>query len=153
MHRRQHELHEKGVQIRFVGRDDWRVPKRLSKRMDEASELTRKNTKLKFTIAFIYGGRAEIVDAFRSMMKAGISPDKLNEKVLARHLYDPQMPEVDLMIRTSGEYRTSNFLLWHLAYSEMWFTDTLWPDFVRGDVAKAVYDYQNRTRRYGGVTG
>lgn len=151
--RRQNELHEKGVQIRFVGRNDWRVPKRLTKRMNEASELTRKNTKLKFTIAFNYGGRAEMVDAMKSLMKAGVSPDKINEKMISRHLYDPQMPEVDLMIRTSGEYRTSNFLLWHLAYSEMWFTDTLWPDFDRSDVAKAIYDFQNRTRRYGGVTG
>ena len=151
--RRQNELHEKGVQIRFVGRNDWRVPKRLTKRMNEASDLTRKNTKLKFTIAFNYGGRAEMVDAMKSLMKAGVSPDKINEKMISRHLYDPQMPEVDLMIRTSGEYRTSNFLLWHLAYSEMWFTDTLWPDFDRSDVAKAIYDFQNRTRRYGGVTG
>lgn len=149
--RRQQELHERGVQIRFVGRTDWRVPKRLTKRMDEARELTKNNTKLKFTIAFNYGGRAEIVDAVKSLMKSGVSPDKINEKMIARHLYDPQMPDVDLMIRTSGEYRTSNFLLWELAYSEMWFTDTLWPDFDRTDMTKAVYDFQNRTRRYGGV--
>ncbi len=150
--RRQQELHERGVRIRFVGRNDWRVPKRLLKRMDEARELTKNNTTLTFTIAFNYGGRAEIVDAVKSLMKSGIAPDKINEKVLARHLYDPQMPDVDLMIRTSGEYRTSNFLLWELAYSEMWFTDTLWPDFTREDMSKAVYDFQNRTRRYGGVT-
>lgn len=150
--RRQEELHERGVQIRFVGRNDWRVPKRLIKRMDESSELTKNNTKLKFTIAFNYGGRAEIVDAVKSLMKSGVSADRINEKMLARHLYDPKMPEVDLMIRTSGEYRTSNFLLWQLAYSEMWFTDTLWPDFTRTDMAKAIYDYQNRTRRYGGAT-
>jgi undecaprenyl diphosphate synthase len=150
--RRQHELHERGVQIRFVGRNDWRVPKSLIKRMDEARELTKNNTRLKFTIAFNYGGRAEIVDAVKSLVKSGVSPDKINEKMLARHLYDPQMPDVDLMIRTSGEYRTSNFLLWELAYAEMWFTDTLWPDFTREDISKAVYDYQNRTRRYGGVT-
>lgn len=150
--RRQQELHERGVRIRFVGRNDWRVPKRLMKRMDEARELTKKNTKLTFTIAFNYGGRAEIVDAVKSLVKSGVAPDKINEKMLARHLYDPQMPDVDLMIRTSGEYRTSNFLLWELAYSEMWFTDTLWPDFSREDMSKAVYDFQNRTRRYGGVT-
>lgn len=150
--RRQQELHERGVRIRFVGRNDWRVPKRLVKRMDEARELTKSNTKLTFTIAFNYGGRAEIVDAVKSLVKSGVAPDKINEKVLARHLYDPQMPDVDLMIRTSGEYRTSNFLLWELAYSEMWFTDTLWPDFTRDDMSKAVYDFQNRTRRYGGVT-
>jgi undecaprenyl diphosphate synthase len=150
--RRQQELHERGVQIRFIGRNDWRVPKRLTKRMNEAAELTKNNTKLKFTIAFNYGGRAEIVDAVKSLMKSGVAADKINEKMLARHLYDPQMPDVDLMIRTSGEYRTSNFLLWELAYAEMWFTETLWPDFDRSDISKAVYDFQNRTRRYGGVT-
>lgn len=152
LERRQHELNDLGVQIRFVGRTDWRVPKRLIKRMDSARELTKKNTKMVLTIAFNYGGRAEIVDAVKSLMKSGVAADKINEKMLARHLYDPQMPDVDLMIRTSGEYRTSNFLLWELAYSEMWFTDTLWPDFVRNDMSKAVYDFQNRTRRYGGVT-
>ncbi|MGI9606468.1 MAG: polyprenyl diphosphate synthase [Acidimicrobiales bacterium] len=150
--RRMHELNDRGVQIRFVGRNDWRVPKRLLRRMDEARELTKNNRTLVFTIAFNYGGRAEIVDAVRSLMDQGISPDKVTEKMLAKHLYDPQMPEVDLMIRTSGEFRTSNFLLWQLAYSEMWFTDTLWPDFTRQTMADAVYDFQHRTRRYGGVT-
>lgn len=150
--RRQQELHERGVQIRFVGRNDWRVPKRLTKRMNEARELTKNNQKLNFTIAFNYGGRAEIVDATKSLIKAGVSVDKINEKMIARHLYDPQMPDVDLMIRTSGEFRTSNFLLWELAYAEMFFTDTLWPDFTREHMAEAVAEFQNRTRRYGGVT-
>lgn len=149
--RRQQELHEKGVQIRFVGRNDWRVPKRLTKRMNEASELTKNNRRLIFTIAFNYGGRAEIADAVKSLIKSGVSADKINEKMISRHLYDPQMPDVDLMIRTSGEYRTSNFLLWELAYAEMWFTDTLWPDFTREDMAQAAQDYHDRTRRYGGV--
>lgn len=152
LQRRQEELHELGVQIRFVGRNDWRVPKRLVKRMDEARELTKNNRKLIFTIAFNYGGRAEITDAIKSLMKSGIAPDKVNEKMIARHLYDGQMPEVDLMVRTSGEFRTSNFLLWHLAYSEMVFTETLWPDFTRADLAEAVAEYQQRSRRYGGVT-
>ena len=149
--RRQQELHEKGVQIRFVGRNDWRVPKRLTKRVNEASELTKNNRRLIFTIAFNYGGRAEIADAVKSLIKSGVSADKINEKMISRHLYDPQMPDVDLMIRTSGEYRTSNFLLWELAYAEMWFTDTLWPDFTRADMAQAAQDYRDRTRRYGGV--
>ena len=149
--RRQQELHERGVQIRFIGRNDWRVPKRLTNRMNEASELTKNNRKLIFTIAFNYGGRAEIADAVKSLIKSGVSADKINEKMIARHLYDPQMPDVDLMIRTSGEYRTSNFLLWELAYAEMWFTDTLWPDFTREHMGHAVHDFQHRTRRYGGV--
>ena len=149
--RRQQELHEMGVQIRFVGRNDWRVPKRLTQRMNEATELTKSNRKLIFTIAFNYGGRAEIADAVKSLIKSGVSADKINEKMISRHLYDPQMPDVDLMIRTSGEYRTSNFLLWELAYAEMWFTDTLWPDFTREHMAQAAQDYHDRTRRYGGV--
>ena len=119
--------------------------------MNEATELTKNNRNLIFTIAFNYGGRAEIADAVKSLIKSGVSADKINEKMIARHLYDPQMPDVDLMIRTSGEFRTSNFLLWELAYAEMWFTDTLWPDFTRQTMANAVYDYQHRTRRYGGV--
>lgn len=150
--RRQHDLNDMGVRIRFVGRNDWRVPKRLVKRMEEASELTKKNKTLTLVIAFNYGGRAEIVDAVKSLMKSGVSTDKVNEKMLARHLYDSEMPEVDLMIRTSGEFRTSNFLLWQLAYSEMWFTETLWPDFNRSHMAEAIADYHQRGRRYGGVT-
>ena len=135
-----------------MGRNDWRVPKRLVKRMDEASELTKNNKTLTLVIAFNYGGRAEIADAVKSLMKSGVSADKVNEKMIARHLYDSDMPEVDLMIRTSGEFRTSNFLLWQLAYSEMWFTDTLWPDFKREHMAEAIEDYHQRGRRYGGVS-
>ncbi len=150
--RRKHELHEMGVQIRFIGRRDWRVPKGLIRRMDEAAELTRKNKKMVFTIAFNYGGRAEIIDAMKQLMASGVSPDKVTEKMLARQLYDPDMPDVDLMIRTSGEYRTSNFLLWQLAYSEMLFTEELWPDFTRHSMRDAVAEYQSRSRRYGGVT-
>jgi len=150
--RRKHELNEMGVQIRFIGRRDWRVPKRLIRRMDEAAALTRNNKKLVFTIAFNYGGRAEIIDAMKALMAAGVDPDKVTEKMLARQLYDPDMPDVDLMIRTSGEYRTSNFLLWQLAYSEMLFTDELWPDFTRDSLRNAVAEYQSRSRRYGGVT-
>ena len=150
--RRQDELNEMGVRIRFVGRNDWRVPKRLVKRMEEASELTKNNKTLTLVIAFNYGGRAEIADAVKSLMESGVSPDKVNEKMIARHLYDSDMPEVDLMIRTSGEFRTSNFLLWQLAYSEMWFTDTLWPDFKREHMAEAIEDYHQRGRRYGGVS-
>lgn len=150
--RRQQELHERGVQIRFIGRRDRRVPKRLIRRMNEATELTKNNSKLIFTIAFNYGGRAEIVDAVQQLVADGVAPNKITEKSIAKRLYDGEMPDVDLMIRTSGEYRISNFLLWELAYSEMWFTDQLWPDFTRDDMRAAVSDFQNRTRRYGGVT-
>ena len=149
--RRRDELHERGVRIRFVGRRDWRVPKRVLRRMDESLELTRGNTTMTLTIAFNYGGRAEIVDAVRALVAEGTPAEKIDEKAIARHLYDPEMPEVDLMIRTSGESRISNFLLWELAYSELLFTEVLWPDFRRDDLVEAVREYQRRDRRFGGL--
>lgn len=151
--RRRDELHERGVQIRFVGRRDWRVPKRLIKRMNEATELTKDNRKLVFTIAFNYGGRAEIVDAVREIAASGIAPGKITEKTIAKHLYDPEMPDPDLVIRTSGEFRISNFLLWELAYSELLFTDTPWPAFGRDELLGAIAEFQDRERRFGGVDG
>jgi undecaprenyl diphosphate synthase len=149
--RRRDELHERGVRITFAGRRDWRVPRRLVKRMDEAIALTAGNRKLTFTIAFNYGGRAEIVDAVRALVAEGVKPEKIDEKAIARHLYDPKMPDPDLMVRTSGEHRISNFLLWELAYSELIFTDVLWPDFRREHLFEAVREYQRRDRRFGGV--
>jgi undecaprenyl diphosphate synthase len=151
--RRRDELNDRGVEIRFVGRRDWRVPKRLLKRMNEAAELTRGNHKLVFTIAFNYGGRAEIVDAVREIAASGMAADKITEKTIAKHLYDPQMPDPDLVIRTSGEYRMSNFLLWQIAYSELLFTDTPWPAFGREQLFDAIAEYQDRIRRFGGVDG
>ena len=150
--RRRDELHERGVRIRFVGRRDRRVPRRLLRLMDEAVELTRDNDSMTLTIAFNYGGRAEIVDAVRAVVRAGIAPERVNERTIARRLYDPEMPEPDLMIRTSGEFRTSNFLLWELAYSELYFTDTTWPDFRREDLYEAIRVYQERERRFGRVS-
>jgi undecaprenyl diphosphate synthase len=149
--RRRDELNQKGVRIRFSGRRDWRVPKRLLKQMDEAIQLTRKNRTLTLTIAFNYGGRAEIVDAVRALVADGVKADKIDEKAIARHLYDPEMPDPDLMVRTSGEFRISNFLLWELAYSELIFTDVLWPDFRREHLYEAVREFQQRDRRFGGV--
>ena len=150
--RRRDELHAKGVRVRFIGRRDWRVPRRVLRRIDEAVELTRGNRRLTLTLAFNYGGRAEIIDAVRAMVEAGTPADKVTEKRLRQHLYAPDMPDPDLVVRTSGEYRISNFLLWELAYSELVFTDVLWPDFRRQDLFDAVRDFQNRDRRYGGVT-
>ena len=151
--RRRDELNERGVRIRFVGRRDWRVPKRLIRRMDEASGLTEKNRRLTFTIAFNYGGRAEIVDAVRRIAASGTAPEKITESTIARNLYDPEMPDPDLVIRTSGEYRISNFLLWELAYSELVFTDTPWPEFQRREFFAAIREFQDRDRRFGGVDG
>ena len=148
---RRDELHEKGVRVRFAGRRDWRVPKRVLKRMDEAIELTRGNRTMTLTFAFNYGGRAEIVDAVKALVAEGVSADKVDEKAIRRHLYDPEMPDPDLMIRTSGEYRISNFLLWEMAYSELIFTEVLWPDFRREHLFEAVREFQRRDRRFGGV--
>ena len=149
--RRRDEMNDRGVRMRFIGRRDWRVPRRLVKRMDESIELTRHNSRMTFTIAFNYGGRAELIDAIKAMMRDGVSPEKVSEKKLRQYLYDPEMPDPDLMIRTSGEYRISNYLLWEIAYSELVFTETLWPDFRRQHLFGAVRIYQERERRFGGI--
>ena len=149
--RRRDELDERGVCIRFVGRRDWRVPRRVIRRMDETAALTEKNRRMTLTIAFNYGGRAEIVDAVRDLVADGVPAGKVDERAIRSRLYDPEMPDPDMVIRTSGEYRISNFLLWELAYSELVFSDVLWPDFRRQHLFDAVREYQRRDRRYGGV--
>jgi undecaprenyl diphosphate synthase len=149
--RRRDELHEKGVRVRYIGRRDWRVPRRVQRNIDEAIEMTRRNRRMTLNLAFNYGGRAEIVDAVRSLVASGVPADKVTEKRLRDHLYAPDMPDPEMMIRTSGEYRLSNFLLWELAYSELMFTDVLWPDFRREHLFDAVREFQGRSRRFGGV--
>jgi len=149
--KRRDQLHERNVRIRFIGRRDRRVPRRVIRRMEEAEALTRANTGLTFTVAFNYGGRAELVDAVQRIVDSGLR--RVSERTIARHLYDPDMPDPDLVIRTSGERRVSNFLLWELAYSELIFSDTLWPDFRREDLFKSIKEYQDRERRYGGLAG
>jgi undecaprenyl diphosphate synthase len=149
---RRDELHEKNIKMQFIGRRDWRVPKRILRRIDETLELTRNNTSMTVSMAFNYGGRAELVDAMRAIAAEGIKPDKINEKTIKAHLYDPEMPDPELMVRTSGEYRMSNFLMWELAYSELVFTDVLWPDFRRSDLYAAIDEYQQRERRFGGLS-
>jgi undecaprenyl diphosphate synthase len=149
--RRRDEMHERGVRMRFIGRRDWRVPRRLIRRMDESIALTERNRTMTFTIAFNYGGRAEIVDAVRQLVADGVPADKVDERAIRKRLYDPEMPDPDLMVRTSGEFRISNYLLWEIAYSELVFTDVLWPDFRREHLFDAVREYQARERRFGGV--
>jgi undecaprenyl diphosphate synthase len=149
--RRRDELNEKGVRIRFAGRRDWRVPRRVLKRMDESIELTRGNDTMTMTMAFNYGGRAEIVDAVRALVAEGVAPNKVDEKAIRRHLYFPDMPDPDLVIRTSGETRISNFLLWEIAYSELVFPEVLWPDMRRRHLYEAVIEFQQRVRRFGDV--
>jgi undecaprenyl diphosphate synthase len=149
--RRRDELDERGVRVRFVGRRDWRVPRRVIRRMDETVALTEKNRRMTLSIAFNYGGRAEIVDAVRGLVTDRVPAAKVDERAIRSRLYDPEMPDPDLVIRTSGEYRISNFLLWELAYSELVFSDVLWPDFRRQHLFDAVRQFQRRDRRYGGV--
>ena len=146
------ELHDKGVRIRFIGRRDWRVPKRLLRRIEESTTLTAGNRRLTLTVAFNYGAQAEIVDAVKQIVATGAGPADIDEALIAKHLYDPEMPDVDLWIRTSGECRISNFLIWQSAYAELVFVDTYWPDFRRGHLADAVAEYQSRNRRFGGLT-
>jgi undecaprenyl diphosphate synthase len=149
--RHRDELNERDVRIRFSGRRDWRVPKRLQKHIDNSVELTKTNRKLTLTIAFNYGGRAEIVDAIKTIIDSNVSSNKINDKLIAKHLYFPDMPDPDLMIRTSGEYRISNFLLWELAYTELVFLDVLWPDFRREHLYEAISIFQRRNRRFGKI--
>jgi undecaprenyl diphosphate synthase len=151
LERRQHELHEVGVRITFSGRRDWRVPRGVLRRMQEASALTANNTAMTLNIAFNYGGRAEIVDAVKQLIADGVSANKVDERSIAERLYHPELPDPDLIVRTSGEYRISNFLMWENAYSELVFTDVLWPDFRREDLYAAVGEYQQRERRFGGL--
>ena len=151
LERHAEDLNERNVRIRFIGRRDWRAPRGVLRRIDWATELTQHNTGMTFTVAFNYGGRAEIVDAVKALVATGVKADKIDEKAIRRHLYDSQMPDPDLVIRTSGEYRISNFLLWELAYSELVFTDVLWPDFRREDLFEAVREFQRRDRRFGAI--
>ncbi len=144
-------LNEDGVRITFSGRRDWRVPKRVLKSMDDAAQLTRRNRTMTLNIAFNYGGRAEIVDAVARLVADGVSANKVDEKAIRSRLYHPELPDPDLVVRTSGEYRISNFLLWEMAYSELVFTDVLWPDFRREDLYRAIEEFQSRERRFGGV--
>lgn len=149
--RRRDELHERGVKVRFSGRRDWRVPRRLVRRMDETVELTRRNKVMDLVIAFNYGGRAEIVDAVRRIVEDGVVAGKVDERAIAKRLYNADIPDPDLVVRTSGESRISNFLLWEIAYSELIFTETLWPDFRRENLFDALREYQARERRFGEV--
>jgi undecaprenyl diphosphate synthase len=151
--RRRDILNSQGVRIRFAGRRDWHVPRRLIKRQDEAIELTKKNRKLTLTFAFNYGGRAEMIDAIKAMIDDGVSSKKVDEKLVRKYLYHPDMPDPDLIVRTSGEYRVSNFLMWQNVYAEWVFPDVLWPDFRATHLADAVREFQARERRFGGVDG
>ena len=143
------DLAEEGVRTRFVGRRD-RAPEWLQAKLSELEEATADRTRLSLWIAFDYGGRAELVEAARRIVESGVDPDDVDEELVARNLYAAAMPDPDLVIRTSGELRISNFLLWQSAYAEFVFTETLWPDFGPDEFRAAVEDYASRRRRFGG---
>ena len=152
--RRVAEFHENNVRIRFLGRRK-RVPRSLMRKMDESVELTRNNTGLKLNVAFNYGGRAELVDAMRSIAlkvaEGKMKPGSISEKTISNHLYAPDLPDYDLLIRTAGEMRVSNFLLWEIAYSELYVTPVVWPDFRGEHLREAIEEYNHRIRTYGNL--
>ena len=143
------DLAKEGVRTRFVGRRD-RAPDWLQTKLHDLEVATAGKTRLNLWIAFDYGGRAELVEAARRIAESGVEPEDIDEAFLARHLYAPEMPDPDLVIRTSGELRVSNFLLWQSAYAEFVFVDTLWPDFGPNEFRAAIEDYASRRRRFGG---
>jgi undecaprenyl diphosphate synthase len=154
LHRRRDQLNDWGVRVRWAGRRP-RLWASVIKELQFAERLTAQNSTLTLTMCVNYGGRNEITDAVRAIAEevgAGrLSPGGISEKTIAKHLYTPEMPDVDLFVRSSGEQRTSNFLLWQSAYAEMVFLDTLWPDFSRTDLWGAIEQYAARNRRFGGA--
>lgn len=144
-------LHKENVQVRHLGRMD-NVAELLQRKIRRAVELTRNNTRLTLAVAFNYGGRLDIVDAVRELVAEKVSPEAINEQVLSDHLSTRGMPDPDLIVRTSGEWRLSNFLIWQAAYSEYWVTPAFWPDFGPEQLRQAIQDYGQRERRFGGLT-
>jgi undecaprenyl diphosphate synthase len=144
------ELHKNGVKIRHIGRLQG-LPEGVQKSVKEAVRLTENNKGMTLGIALNYGGRAEILDAVRCITAEKVLPEDIDERVFNKYLYTAGFPDVDLMIRTSGEMRTSNFLIWQSAYSEYYFTPVLWPDFNEEELEKALLAYSQRQRRFGGL--
>ncbi len=143
-------LHENGVQLRHLGCLD-PIENRLKKKVLDAMELTKENQRLILNIAFNYGGRDEIVQAVKEIIEEGHSADQIDQNLIENHLYTKDIPDPDLIIRTSGEFRCSNFLIWQSAYAEWYFTPTYWPDFDKSELIKALQEYNSRERRYGDI--
>jgi undecaprenyl diphosphate synthase len=143
------ELNARGIRIVVSGRRA-DLPAEIRRQITEAEERTVANPNGVLNVCLNYGGRAELVDAVRSLIATGVRPEEVDERTLAAHLYHPELPDPDLIIRTAGESRISNFLLWQSAYAEIHVTETLWPDFDVEDLKKAIADYQRRVRRFGG---
>jgi undecaprenyl diphosphate synthase len=144
-------LLKNNIRFRVIGRQQ-ELSRDIQNELADAVDRTAKNTGLLFNIALNYGGRAEIVDAVRRLVEAGVTSSEIDERRFGEFLYTAGQPDPDLLIRTSGEMRISNFLLWQIAYSEIWVTDTLWPDFRAQHLLQAILEYQKRDRRYGGLT-
>jgi undecaprenyl diphosphate synthase len=148
------ELMQRNVRLRVIGRPTG-VPLPVRRGLDRVVTETRDNTGLNLLMAFNYGGRDELVDAFRALARrvstGELAPEAISEKDVSQALYTADIPDPDLLIRTSGEMRISNFLLWQIAYTELWVTPTLWPDFGPADLYRAVAEFQGRARRFGGV--
>ena len=144
------ELYEEGVKLRHLGRLD-KLGNKLRKKVQRAVDLTKENDRLNLNIAFNYGGRDEIIYAIQNMIREGISADDVNIEMMSDYLFTAGIPDPDLIIRTSGELRTSNFLIWQSAYSEWYITPTFWPDFGRDEYAAALETYAQRDRRFGGI--
>ena len=142
------ELNKEGVQIRHIGELDG-IDDRLARKVVQACETTAHNTRLILNVAFNYGGRDEIVHAVQNIIREGVSPEAVTEEMISHHLYTSDLPDPDLIIRTSGEFRLSNFLIWQGAYSEHYYTDVLWPDFDKGCFKTALDEYTTRKRRFG----
>ena len=145
------ELHENGVQLRHIGRLEG-LPPELQEKVRKAVELTKDNTQLVLNVAWNYGGRDEIIHAIQCMIEDGVKADAIDEDMVHRYLYTSGSPDPDLIIRTSGELRVSNFLIWQSAYSEWWFPDAFWPDFGPEELLEALWAYAQRERRYGAVS-
>ena len=142
------DMHRENVKIRFLG-DISQLKKNLIKIVNDAQEKTKNNTGVNLNIAFNYGARNEIVHAMQSIIKEGIAPEQISEETISKHLYTKDIPDPDLLIRTGGEKRISNYLLWQLAYSEIYVTDTYWPEFDRKELTKAIVEFEKRNRRFG----
>ena len=143
------ELHKNGVQLRHLGQLE-RLNPAIRKKVMHAIDLTKNNDRLILNVAFNYGGRAEIIHAIKNMMRDKVQPDEVTEDLLSHYMYTGDSPDPDLIIRTSGEFRTSNFLIWQAAYAEYYVTPVYWPDFDKDEYYKALYTYCQRERRYGG---
>jgi len=143
-------FHEANIKLRHIGKLD-RLPVELRRKVESATEFTKDNTRMTLCLAFDYGSRSEVVDAVRCIKEGNVSPEGISETIFSSYLDTADIPDPDLIIRTGGEIRLSNFLLWQAAYSELYFTPVLWPDFNKKEIEKALLDYRQRQRRFGSL--